>query len=55
MHGTFRKIEEIQDILENGILASIIRNDKLLSKYLAEVGVWNLSQDISLKDYINFY
>ncbi len=54
MHGTFKKGSELQDIKENGLLASVLINDRQ-SKYPSAVGVWNLKWDISLKDYINFY
>ena len=54
MHGTFKKIDELKEIKENGLLASVLINDRQ-SKYPSAVGVWNLKWDISLKDYINFY
>ena len=54
MHGTFKKGFELQDIKENGLLASVLINERQ-SKYPSAVGVWNLKWDISLKDYINFY
>ena len=54
MHGTLKKGIELQDIKENGLLASILINDRQ-TKYPSAVGVWNLKWDISLKDYINFY
>lgn len=54
MHGTFRKGFELYEIKENGLLASVLINDRQ-SKYPSAVGVWNLKWDISLKDYINFY
>ena len=54
MHGTIKNGNELQDIKENGILASILINDRQ-SKYPSAVGVWNLKWDISLQDYINFY
>lgn len=54
MHGTFKKSFDLKDIKENGLLASVLINDRQ-SKYPSAVGVWNLKWDISLKDYINFY
>ncbi len=54
MHGTFKKGFELYEIKENGLLASVLINDRQ-SKYPSAVGVWNLKWDISLKDYINFY
>ena len=54
MHGTFKKIDELKEIKENGLLASVLINDRQ-AKYPSAVGVWNLKWDISLKDYINFY
>ena len=54
MHGTFKKSFDLKDIKENGLLASVLINERQ-SKYPSAVGVWNLKWDISLKDYINFY
>lgn len=54
LHGTYKNIEGLDEIVKNGLIASIFINARI-SKYPASVGVWNLKQDYYLKDYINFY
>lgn len=54
LHGTFRNIEGLKDIVNNGLIASWFIDGRI-SKYPSSVGVWNLKQDYLLKDYINFY
>lgn len=54
LHGTFRNIEGLRDIVKQGLIASWFVDGRI-SKYPSSVGVWNLKQDYKLKDYINFY
>lgn len=54
LHGTFRNIEGLKDIVKQGLIASWFIDGRV-SKYPSSVGVWNLKQDYKLKDYINFY
>ena len=54
LHGTYRNIEGLIDIVNNGLIASIFTNGRL-SKYPSCVSVWNLKNDYKLKDYINYY
>lgn len=54
LHGTFRNIEGLKDIVKQGLIASWFIDGRI-SKYPSSVGVWNLKQDYQLKDYINFY
>ena len=54
LHGTYRNIEGLVDIVNNGLIASIFTNGRL-SKYPSCVSVWNLKNDYKLKDYINYY
>ena len=54
LHGTYRNIEGLIDIVNNGLIASIFTNGRL-SKYPSCVSVWNLKSDYKLKDYINYY
>ena len=54
LHGTYRNLEGLCDIVENGLIASIFTNGRI-SKYPSSVGVWNLKKDYKLKDYIKFY
>ena len=54
LHGTFRNIEGLKDIVNQGLIASWFI-DGHISKYPSSVGVCNLKQDYKLNDYINFY
>ena len=54
LHGTYRNIEDLIDIVNNGLIASVFTNGRL-SKYPSCVSVWNLKNDYKLKDYINYY
>ena len=54
LHGTFRNIEGLRDIVKQGLIASWFIDGRI-SKYPSSVGVWNLKQDYKLNDYINFY
>jgi len=54
LHGTFRNIEGLKDIVKQGLIASWFIDGRI-SKYPSSVGVWNLKQDYKLIDYINFY
>ena len=54
LHGTYKNLEGLKEIVNNGLIASLFTNART-SKYPGCVGVWNLKQDYYLKDYINFY
>jgi len=54
LHGTYKNIDGLKGILDDGLISSWFIDDRL-SKYPSSVGVWNLKQDYLLKDYINFY
>ena len=54
LHGTYKNIEGLKEIVKNGLISSWFIDGRL-SKYPSSVGVWNLKQDYFLKDYINFY
>lgn len=54
LHGTFRNIDGLKDIVKQGLIASWFIDGRI-SKYPSSVGVWNLKQDYKLIDYINFY
>ena len=54
LHGTYKNIEGLKEILKDGLISSWFIDGRL-SKYPSSVGVWNLKQDYLLKDYINFY
>ena len=54
LHGTYKNIEGLKEIVNNGLIAGFFIGGRN-SKYPCCVGVWNLQKDYLLKDYINFY
>ena len=55
LHGTYKNIDGLKEIVKNGLKCSVnIENDRK-SKYPFCVGVWNLKKDYLLDEYINFY
>lgn len=54
LHGTYKNIEGLNEIVKNGLISSMFVDGRL-SKYIGSVCVWNLNKDYYLKDYINFY
>ena len=54
LHGTYKNLEGLEEIVNNGLISSLFIDGRL-SKYPSSVGVWNLKCDYYLKDYINFY
>lgn len=54
LHGTYKNLEGLKEIVNNGLISSWFINGRL-SKYPSSVGVWNLKNDCKLSNYINFY
>lgn len=54
LHGTYKNLEGLTEIVKKGLISSWFIDGRL-SKYPSSVGVWNLQNDYYLKDYINFY
>ena len=54
LHGTYKNIEGLKEIVKDGLISSWFIDGRL-SKYPSSVGVWNLKKDYQLKEYINFY
>jgi len=54
LHGTYRNLEGLKDIVNQGLIASWFIDGRI-SKYPSSVGVWNLKKDYQLLEYINFY
>lgn len=54
LHGTYRNIDGLKNIIKNGLIASWFIDGRI-SKYPSSVGVWNLKKNYLLKDYIDFY
>ena len=55
LHGTYKNIEGLQEIVKSGLMSNMFIDGRDKSKYPASVSVWNLKQNYYLKDYINFY
>lgn len=54
LHGTYKNIEGLKEIVKDGLISSWFIDGRLY-KYPSSVGVWNLKKDYQLKEYINFY
>lgn len=54
LHGTYKNIEGLKSIAKEGLMSNYFVDGRS-SKYLGSIGVWNLKDDILLKDYINLY
>ena len=54
LHGTYKNLEGLKEILKDGLISSWFIDGRL-SKYPSSVGVWNLKKDYLLSEYINFY
>lgn len=54
LHGTYKNIEGLREIVKDGLISSWFVDGRL-SKYPSSVGVWNLKKDYQLLEYINFY
>lgn len=54
LHGTYKNLEGLKEIVEKGLISSWFIDGRL-SKYPSSVGVWNLQKDSYLQDYINYY
>lgn len=54
LHGTYKNMEGLREIVKDGLISSWFIDGRG-SKYPSSVGVWNLTKDYYLKDYINFY
>ncbi len=54
LHGTFKNLDGLKEIVKNGLISSWFIGERL-TKYPSSVGVWKIKKDCLLKDYINFY
>ena len=55
MHGIFGDIENFDFTLDNGFISVDFTDEKRANKICNSVGMWNIKEDILLKDYINQY
>ena len=55
LHGLGNNNNNIDFVLNNGFIASEFNGDLKSKKYFNNIGVWNIKEDIYLKDYIKMY
>lgn len=55
IHGIFGEIENFDFTIENGFIAVDFTEKARRNKICNSVGMWNIKEDILLKDYINQY
>ena len=55
IHGIFGGIDNFDFTLENGFVAVDFTSESRANKICNSVGMWNIKEDIFLKDYINLY
>ena len=62
LHGTYKNLEGLKNIVKNGLIASWFVGERdikgssgYIAKYPSSVGIWNLQDNYFLKDYIDFY
>lgn len=55
IHGIFGELENFDYTLENGFVSTDFTLEPRANKICNSVGMWNIKEDILLKDYINLY
>ena len=55
IHGIFGELDNFDFTLENGFVAVDFTSEPRANKICNSVGMWNIKEDILLKDYINLY
>lgn len=55
LHGIFGKLENFDYTLDNGFISVDFTSEPRANKICNSVGMWNIKEDILLKDYINKY
>lgn len=55
IHGIFGELENFDFTIENGFISTDFTSEARSNKINNSVGVWNIQDDILLKDYINRY
>ena len=55
IHGIFGELENFDFTIENGFISTDFTQEKRANKICNSVGMWNIQNDISLKEYINLY
>lgn len=55
IHGIFGGLDNFDFTLENGFISTDFTSEPRANKICNSVGMWNIKEDILLKDYINLY
>lgn len=55
IHGIFGELENFDYTVENGFISTDFTMEPRPNKISSSVGMWNIKEDIFLKDYINNY
>lgn len=55
IHGIFGELDNFDFTLENGFISTDFTSEPRANKICNSVGMWNIKEDILLKDYINLY
>ena len=55
IHGIFGGVENFDFIIENGFISTDFTEECRPNKICNSVGMWNIQDDITLKEYINLY
>lgn len=55
LHGIFGELENFDYTLDNGFISADFTSEPRPNKICNSVGMWNIQEDILLKDYINKY
>ena len=55
IHGIFGGLENFDFVIENGFISTNFTSETRANKINNSVGVWNIQEDILLKEYINQY
>lgn len=55
IHGIFCVLDNFDFTLENGFVSTDFTSEPRANKICNSVGMWNIKEDILLKDYINLY
>ena len=55
MHGTYKNMDGLDIIAQDGFTAGTFRSNEFRQKYPYCVGFWNIQNDMNLSEYINLY
>ena len=55
MHGTYKNMDGLDIIAQDGFTAGTFRSNEFRQKYPYCVGVWDIQKDMKLSEYINLY